>query len=115
VTPREKPEIMRRNFFAFLVLCLACGVGYWTYALIPSSVERQETGCCHAEDTALGLPNDMGPDSRVPVPNNRGPEVVDGFRGEVHPLLHRHAQTEVKAYWVPPDSMDCPSPKAPLE
>ena len=41
------------------------------------------------------------PDYRpVPVPTNRGEDVEDGFRGEVHPLLHGQARLEVVAHWT---------------
>jgi hypothetical protein len=31
---------------------------------------------------------------------NRGPEVLDGFRGDVHPLLHGRTELEVTAHWT---------------
>ncbi len=37
----------------------------------------------------------------VPVAANRGPEVLDGFRGEVHPLLSGATRLEVTAHWTP--------------
>ncbi len=37
----------------------------------------------------------------VPVALNRGPEVRDGFRGEVHPLLSGKTRLEVAAHWTP--------------
>jgi hypothetical protein len=38
---------------------------------------------------------------RIPVANNRGPEVVDGFRGEVHPILFGETRLELTAHWSP--------------
>lgn len=35
----------------------------------------------------------------APVPLNRGPEVRDGFRGDVHPLLFGKTRLEVAARW----------------
>jgi hypothetical protein len=35
------------------------------------------------------------------VAPNRGPEVPDGFRGDVHPLLHGPTRLEVTADWSP--------------
>jgi hypothetical protein len=32
---------------------------------------------------------------------NRGPEVLDGFRGDVHPLLFGQTRLEVTAHWTP--------------
>src|SRR5262245_2344478 len=34
------------------------------------------------------------------VPVNRGADVPDGFRGDVHPLLHGRTQLELAAYWT---------------
>jgi hypothetical protein len=42
-----------------------------------------------------------GPRQPDPVPVNRGPEVLDGFRGEVHPLLSGRTHLEVTAHWTP--------------
>jgi hypothetical protein len=36
----------------------------------------------------------------VPVASNRGANVRDGFRGQVHPLLHGSTPLEVSAYWT---------------
>ncbi len=99
---------MRRKLVVCLFLCLACAAGYWAYGRLTAPAQPDEAGPDVADGTAPNL------DGRVPVPNNRGPEVVDGFRGEVHPLLHRHAQTEVNAYWVPPN-VDHLDPRAPIE
>jgi hypothetical protein len=37
----------------------------------------------------------------TPVALNRGPEVLDGFRGDVHPLLVGRTRLEVTAQWAP--------------
>ena len=36
---------------------------------------------------------------RVPVALNRGPDVPDGFRGDVHPVFPRPTELQVAAYW----------------
>lgn len=36
---------------------------------------------------------------RTPVPSNRGPEVLDGFRGEVHPFFSHQNEVKVTANW----------------
>jgi hypothetical protein len=41
------------------------------------------------------------PHRAIPVSVNRGPEVRDGFRGEVHPMLHGQTRLEVTAHWAP--------------
>src|SRR5262245_6181167 len=40
------------------------------------------------------------PDQPIPVALNRGSEVLDGFRGKVHPLLFGQTRMEVTAYWT---------------
>lgn len=95
---------MRRKILvALLFLGLACSGMYWAY------VQNRPTEVAprlHPEDAELEL------SARMPVANNRAPEVSDGFRGDVHPLLHGHAQTEVRAYWEPAnvDYMDSRAP-----
>src|SRR5438309_1168762 len=80
----RRPEIMRRTLLITALLLALCGGGiYWAYVASQASrVDQATLLCCPA-----------------PVPCNRGPEVLDGFRGEVHPLLTRHAEMEVKASW----------------
>lgn len=41
------------------------------------------------------------PQQPVPVSSNRGPDVLDGFRGDVHPLLFGATRLEVTAQWTP--------------
>ena len=43
------------------------------------------------------LPHDFY--DRVPVALNRGPEILDGFRADVHPALSRKGRLEVAARW----------------
>ncbi len=81
---------MRRQLLlCLLVLVLFGGAIYWGYVGTQVANERAEVE--QAQGVCCG----------IPVPTNRGPEVPDGFRGEVHPLLTRHAETEVRAYWDP--------------
>jgi hypothetical protein len=41
------------------------------------------------------------PHQPIPVAANRGPEVLDGFQGDVHPLLFGRTRLEVTARWTP--------------
>lgn len=103
---------MRRiALVSLLFLASACGAGYWAYVQFSAPAVNPIAPCLdlHSQD-----PADAELSFRSPVPNNRGPEVVDGFRGESHPFLHREAQTEVTAYWVPP-KVDRLDPDIPLE
>jgi hypothetical protein len=43
----------------------------------------------------------LPPYKPMPVALNRGPEVLDGFRGDVHPLLFGRTSLAVKAQWTP--------------
>jgi hypothetical protein len=50
-----------------------------------------------------------------PMASNRGPEVLDGFRGDVHPLLHGQTRLDVTAQWTQigeGSSYHCKAPKA---
>ncbi|MBI3412014.1 MAG: hypothetical protein HY040_27095 [Planctomycetes bacterium] len=38
----------------------------------------------------------------IPLDLNRGADILDGFRGEVHPILFGQTRLEVTAYWTPP-------------
>jgi len=43
----------------------------------------------------------LAPNQSVPVAINRGAEVPNGFRGDIHPLLHGQKRLEVTAEWTP--------------
>jgi hypothetical protein len=50
----------------------------------------------------LAAARESGPEPQpTPVALNRGPEVLDGFRGDVHPLLSGSTRMEVSAEWTP--------------
>jgi hypothetical protein len=54
--------------------------------------------------TPAGQPSGQarsGTHQPTPVALNRGPEVRDGFRGEVHPLLSGKTRLDVTAHWTP--------------
>src|SRR5438128_583190 len=82
---------------AVVFLALLCGVAFCGYVayetfgkppIKPSLSSQPCTG-----------PATIDFSERVPVALNRGPEVLDGFQGEVHPILQPHGGLEVKAYW----------------
>jgi hypothetical protein len=80
--------IMRIGRILIVLLGLVCAaaVSYWPYASREGPVEE-----------ATAAPSQQEPG---PVPANRGSDVPDGFRGEVHPLLNGHTKLEVKAQWT---------------
>jgi hypothetical protein len=43
----------------------------------------------------------VAPQRSNSVALNRSPEVLDGFRGNVHPVLHGSTRLEVEAHWTP--------------
>jgi hypothetical protein len=49
----------------------------------------------------------------IPVLTNRSAEVLDGFRGDVHPILHDKTRLEVKAFWTPLERSGLKIPAAP--
>ena len=105
---------MRQKLLVGLIIGLACAAGYWGYWQVTAPNGRKQAGLQPAGDGMPSCPA-TGADCRLPVPINRGPEVVDGFHGDIHPLLHAHAPMEVKAYWVHPADADYLDPTAPPE
>jgi hypothetical protein len=85
-----------------MILALGCVIAFLAWHLLPergssnakSKLTRSEPGeSKSASDSA-------SPRRPEPVALNRGPEVLDGFRGDVHPLLHGHTRLEVTAQWT---------------
>jgi len=95
-----------------LLVILAFGMTVYTV-----STYLQNQGREKVEDEENAKPDDRGaglsgnstspnPDSRtpaghIPVALNRSPNIRDGFRGEVHPLLFGPTRMDVKAEWTP--------------
>jgi hypothetical protein len=71
----------------------------------PSANESSESpGDPHDFSAPLGLAESRQPiavHQPVPVALNRGPEISEGFRGEVHALLFGKTRLEVTADWTP--------------
>jgi hypothetical protein len=83
---------------AALVVALVLAVGAVAYL-------SQYRGGAGRDGPAPAGQSPAGPKSAgllqpVPVALNRGPEVRDGFRGEVHPLLSGQTRLEVTAHWT---------------
>ena len=103
---------MRRKLLVLLFCGLACGAGYWAYRHF--TAPPKEKGDLDLANNGMACCS-LEADYRLPVPLNCGPEVVDGFHGDLHPLLHGQTRTEVKAYWVHPADTDYLDPRAPPE
>lgn len=88
---------------AALLLILALLSAFLVSSLIQSGKQANQDASAPA-----GLPGELPagrksvpPDQPTPVASNRGPEVLDGFRGDVHPLLAGQTRLEVTARWTP--------------
>ena len=93
--PERTDTIVQRKILISLLLVAVCGgIFYGTYERPRGkSVRDKSVRAVRVEQAELEL------SQRVPVPNNRSADVLDGYRGEIHPLLFRHAEMEVKASW----------------
>ncbi|MGH7173140.1 MAG: hypothetical protein ACRELG_22895, partial [Gemmataceae bacterium] len=77
-----------------MFLALACALIYYAHTRrIKPSINPKSLPQPSSNLVPLDLSN------RVPVALNRGSEVLDGFRGDVHPLLNRRAELKVTANW----------------
>jgi hypothetical protein len=84
---------MRRKALLTLVfLASVCGIIYGYVAVFSPS-----GGTLPSQTPRKPLAIDFS--KREPVALNRGPEVSDGFRGELHPLLHGLGEMQVTANW----------------
>lgn len=92
---------MRRKIVVLSMLVAACGgIFYATYRK-PAQAPAPPIQCAAAARAARMEQAELEICGRAPVPVNRGAEVPDGYCNGVHPLLHHHAELEVKAYWNP--------------
>jgi hypothetical protein len=83
------------------VVCAAC-LSYWPYLTWESSEDQTRRGQASREMSGIETGAGLGGSSAQtpgPVPANPSPEVANGFRGNVHPLLHGRTRLEVAAHW----------------
>ena len=79
-----------------VVILLALGwAGYLIWNLLPAHKRAGAKSAAAAQ--AQAEPDPAAQRTRIPVALNRGPEVLDGFRGDVHPLLHGQTRLKVTA------------------
>src|SRR5690242_3545389 len=90
------PIVARAVLNALALVSLVCCVVYWGYV---TRVETEATQPACVEEPTGCLSPDLGRTLRTPVLPNRGPEIGDGFRGEVHPFLRPFAAVPVTARW----------------
>jgi hypothetical protein len=93
---------MRASRELLIILGLGCVIAFlvWLFLPAPGSTEAKSKFTRSAtSDSKTDAPS-ASPRTPVPVALNRGPEVLDGFRGDVHPLLHGRTELEVTAHWT---------------
>jgi len=98
---------MKTKTFLLLLLPLLCVliIGAYLTNRTPPEETKQVTYLVPPEETpqAADFENPVAALScRVPVSDNRHADVLKGFEGELHPLLHLNGPTEVRAFWDPP-------------
>jgi hypothetical protein len=85
-----------------MILAIGSVIAILAWKLLPErGSSNGESGLARSETSESKIASPSGSPRRPePVALNRGPEVLDGFRGDVHPLLHGHTQLEVTAQWA---------------
>jgi hypothetical protein len=86
-----------------ILVILALG---FAASMVPNLLpERHQTGDSAQRSSSTkplrGGGQSVLPHQPVPVALNRSAEVLDGFRGNIHPLLHGRTRLEVTAQWTP--------------
>ncbi len=101
---RMKENTIMRKVFIFLVLPLLACLVYGAYELAQPRTGPPRNAWAYQEEqpTTDPLPPDFRPRpyKGEPVELNRGPQIVAGFQGEVHPLLHGQTKLELTAHWA---------------
>jgi hypothetical protein len=86
---------MGRNLcYVLASLALLSGVGFCAYVmLVDRAIQIDDPEVPETKGTTCDLT------AKVPVPLNRGPEIEDGFRGALHPILRSANDIAVSATW----------------
>src|SRR6516165_2664201 len=93
---------MRTSRELLVILALGCIIALVVWLLLPAPGLTKGKSKLTRSATSDSKTDAVSASRRAPEPVslNRGPEVLDGFRGDVHPLLHGHTQLEVTAHWT---------------
>lgn len=89
----------RRILIPLLLLALLVPVAFCIYLAQHKTTKAAPVQESLDEAAADQSPIPIDFSKRVSVPLNRGAEIKDGFRGNVHPALHGHTAMEVAASW----------------
>jgi hypothetical protein len=81
-------------YYSGVFLAVLSAVSYCSYVMFIKPSQNQELPC-----QPIGGCAAINFSKRVPVELNRGPDVQDGFEGDVHPILQPRGSLEVNAYW----------------
>ncbi|HEX3152057.1 MAG TPA: hypothetical protein VHR66_28545 [Gemmataceae bacterium] len=84
----------RTLVYVLVSVILLSGIGICAFLILAKPAwQEEEPPLFEAKGTACDL------SERVPVLLNRGPEIKDGFRGDVHPMLRSPGEMKVAAAW----------------
>jgi len=85
-----------------VILALGCVIAvlarYWLPERKPASPDS--AGAAPIQDDSRAVKTPARPRGPRPVTPNWASDVLDGFRGDVHPLLHGSTRLEVTAHWT---------------
>jgi hypothetical protein len=84
-----------------LLIILAFSIVFTLTYLMQSGGLASRDGTAPANALPGDSPDRAVPGRPIPVALNRGPEVLNGFRGDIHPLLFGQTRLEVTAQWTP--------------
>ena len=93
---------MRTSRELLVILALGCIIAFVVWLLLPAPGLTKGKSKLTRSATSDSKTDAVSASRRAPEPValNRGPEVLDGFRGDVHPLLHGRTELEVTAHWT---------------
>jgi len=91
---------MRASRELLVILALGCVLAFVVWLLLPGPGSTKGKSKLTRSATIDSKSDALSASRRAPVPValNRGPEVLDGFQGDVHPLLHGSTELEVTAH-----------------
>ena len=85
-----------------MIVALGGVIAFLAWHLLPerTPTARDSARAGRNRETSQAASENASSKEPVPVANNRGADVRDGFRGAVHPLLHGSTRLDVTAHWT---------------